>query len=97
MNLNAVIAESVTTNARRKPSVYLHEVHGLPETRTHGDWTRLAKMALRAWRQGADSISGRAACVDLSYFTTAARYLKSRGNEFRWLCEHMKYPTDLMR
>lgn len=85
------------TTTNRRAAAYPHEVYGLPNTRKHGEWTRLAKMALRAWRQGADSIPGRMACIDLAYCTTAARYLKTKRKEQLWLCTNMKYPDELMR
>jgi len=73
----------------------LYQIHGLPETKTPIQWAKLAVQALRIWKQRGNSITGRIACVNYCYFTTASRYIKTKRNEFGWICKNMAYPQEL--
>ncbi|MHB8157563.1 MAG: hypothetical protein ACYDEQ_09285 [Desulfocucumaceae bacterium] len=73
----------------------LRKVFGNPPTRTAAEWDKLAKKARKFWQQK-NGIESTAACVELAYFSTAARWVMTRGKPDAMMYHHplrtMAYP-----
>lgn len=77
------------------PRLLLRKVFGNPPARTAAEWDKLARKARKLWQQKS-GVESAVACVELCYFSTAARWVTTRGKPDAVMYHHplkeMAYP-----
>lgn len=88
-------AAPTPTPSPAPPRLLLRKMFGNPPTRTAAEWDRLAKKARKLWQQK-NGIESAAACIELCYFSTAARWVMTKGKPDAVMYYHplkeMSYP-----
>ncbi len=73
--------------------ILLRTVHGEPSSKSILEWDRLARQAKRRWLQGGRG--SQAACVDLCYFSSVVKFLRTGAWCYEWVVSKMAYPPEL--